>query len=249
MLILLGEITWKKNTLDESRNLMLSILNPAKMFVFSAQAGYDKDMISKLGALCKFNALFHIKNWLTWSVRAHTLYNDLNLWHELNKYCRHDPLVSNAAMKAMERHFWYLTKECTVFSLSSDFPLQKAAIAWTLLWIPPCKDFESERDHPTFPVLNHSTKLSSLIGPKSWFLFHSLEIGTDWIRKSVSEWDSDSNYKEAETYVRHVKVVNDLSERAVKLIQNFSTSITNDEKQKQFLLQVVNCHHKQIPNF
>ena len=69
-----------------------------KNFASSAQAGYDKDMKSKLEALYEFNALFYIKNWLTSSIEADTVYNDLNLWHELNKYCRHDPLVSNAAM-------------------------------------------------------------------------------------------------------------------------------------------------------
>ena len=60
---------------------------------------------------------------------------------------------------------------------------------------------------------------------------------------------SHLNYKEADTYVWHVKVVNDLSERAMKLIQYFSTSVANDGKQKQILLQVVHYHRKQIPNF
>jgi len=40
-------------------------------------------------------------------------------------------------------------------------------------------------------------------------------------------------------FVRHVKVVNDVSERAVKLVQDFATSTTNDDQQKQYLLQVV----------
>jgi len=46
-----------------------------------------------------------------------------------------------------------------------------------------------------------------------------------------------------------LKVVNDLSERAVKLIQDFATSITNDETQKQYLLQVVEQQRKAVPNF
>ena len=35
-------------------------LYPAKMFAFSAQAGYDKDRVAKLKSLCSFNALFHV---------------------------------------------------------------------------------------------------------------------------------------------------------------------------------------------
>ncbi|GBM44749.1 hypothetical protein AVEN_83877-1 [Araneus ventricosus] len=200
MLILLGEtpergIHWLKAGTAHHSQWIPSILYPAKIFAFSAEAGYDKDMISKLEALCKFHALFYVKNWLSSSIVTDAPYNDLKLWHDLNK-------------------------------LSSS---ERKLISRTLLRIPPPKEFESERVHPTFPILNHSTKLSSLIGPKSWFLFHSIEIGPEWLGKPVSEWYNDPNYQEAETCVRHVKVVNDLSERAVKLIQDFSTSITNDE--------------------
>ncbi|GBM58074.1 hypothetical protein AVEN_77243-1 [Araneus ventricosus] len=155
MFILLGEtpergINWLKPGTTHHARWMQSILSPAKMFAFSAQAGYDKDMISKLEALCKFNALFYVKNRLSSSIVADAPYNDLKLWHDLNKYC-------------------------------------------------------------------------------------SMGIGAEWLEKPVSEWYNDPNYQEAETYVRHVKVVNDMSEKAVKLIQDFSTSVTNDETQKQFL--------------
>ena len=74
-------------------------------------------------------------------------------------------------------------------------------------------------------------------------------IGADWLGKPVSEWHNDPHYQEADTHVWHVKVVNDLSERAVKLIQDFSTSDTNDETQKQFLLQMVEYQRREIPNF
>ena len=46
-----------------------------------------------------------------------------------------------------------------------------------------------------------------------------------------------------------VKVVNDLSERTVKLMQDFATSVSNDEEQKQFLLLVVEFHRKEFLNF
>ena len=43
--------------------------------------------------------------------------------------------------------------------------------------------------------------------------------------------DIDSNYKKTDTYVWYIKVVIDLWERAVKLIEEFSTSDNNNEKQ------------------
>lgn len=43
-----------------------------------------------------------------------------------------------------------------------------------------------------------------------------------------------------------MKVVNDLAERRVVLIQEFNSSITHNEEQKQFLLQVVEDHRREF---
>jgi hypothetical protein len=43
-----------------------------------------------------------------------------------------------------------------------------------------------------------------------------------------------------------VKVVNDLAERAVALIQEFNSSLTRNEEQKQYLLQVVEDHRSKF---
>ena len=45
---------------------------------------------------------------------------------------------------------------------------------------------------------------------------------------------------------RSIKVVNDLAERGVALIEEFNCSITRDEEQKQFLLQVVENHQSKF---
>ena len=78
------------------------------------QAGYDKDMISKLESQCKFNVQFYVENWLASSIGDDAPYNDVKLWHDLNKYCRQNPQIPNIANT---EHFWYLTEECVVFSL------------------------------------------------------------------------------------------------------------------------------------
>ena len=53
------------------------------------------------------------------------------------------------------------------------------------------------------------------------------------------------SYKRNQDTCRSVKVVNDFAERSVDLIQQFKSSLTRDEEQKQFILQVVK-HHRQI---
>lgn len=49
-------------------------------------------------------------------------------------------------------------------------------------------------------------------------------------------------------FVIVVKVVNDVAERGVALIQKFNATITQSEEQKQFLLQVVEKHRKLYQN-
>ena len=165
----------------------------------------------------------------------------------MHDYQKCDSAVADAAITALERHLWYLTEECAVFSLFSNRvdDSERQQIARQLQRTSRPTNFV--RGNPTFPVLNPRTRLVHLIGPKSWFLFESLGVGTEWLRKSVQQWNLDEDYKEAEMFVRNVKVVNDVSERAVKLVQDFATSVSNDEQQKQYLLQVVEHHRKSIP--
>jgi hypothetical protein len=102
---------------------------------------------------------------------------------------------------------------------------------------------------PHFPHFAATTKLSSLIGKQSWLLFQVLGISSDWLQLSPSLWQSDDAYQKIAMVARNFKVVNDLAERAVKLITTFSTTIIKDETQKQCLLQIVEYHRSQIPDF
>ena len=128
-------------------------------------------MIDKLEALCQFKSLFYVENWLSASVGVDAPHNDLQLWHDLHEYHKFDPQVVDVTITTLERHLWYLTEECSVFSLFSNrlSDTERQQIARQLARTSRPTDFE--RDHPTFPVLNRSTKLVSLIGPRSWFMF------------------------------------------------------------------------------
>lgn len=134
--------------------------------------------------------------------------------------------VADAAIKAMERHLWYLTEELVIFSLFSNriSTMERRMIAQKLLKTSKPKVFNCGR--PKFPILKKSTNLSSLIGPNSWYLFELLGVNTDWIGMPVEQWDLHPGYKDAEQFVRHVKVVNDSAERGVKLIQEFANGIS-----------------------
>jgi len=44
-----------------------------------------------------------------------------------------------------------------------------------------------------------------------------------------------------------LRVVNDTAERGVKLFEEYNSLLTNDEEEKQFILQVVEANRKAVP--
>ncbi|KAK0041420.1 hypothetical protein Bpfe_029139 [Biomphalaria pfeifferi] len=61
-------------------------------------------------------------------------------------------------------------------------------------------------------------------------------------RYNVETWEENDHYQEALQIVQGLKVVNDCAERGVRLIQEYNSILTNDEQQKQYLLQLVQQH-------
>ena len=59
---------------------------------------------------------------------------------------------------------------------------------------------------------------------------------------------SDENYQHCKTVLSEIKVVNDLAERGVALIQQYNNCLTRSEEQKQYLLQVIEEHRKKFPS-
>ena len=56
------------------------------------------------------------------------------------------------------------------------------------------------------------------------------------------------DFQKGLSIVRWLNVTNDAAERGVALIQSFNSSITSDEKHKQFILQIVAEHRRSLSN-
>jgi len=74
-----------------------------------------------------------------------------------------------------------------------------------------------------------------------------MQIQTDFLQQDPSSWDINEQCNISRHSVQQLKVVSDAAERGISLIQNFNFVITNQEEQKQYLLQVVERHHQQFP--
>lgn len=76
--------------------------------------------------------------------------------------------------------------------------------------------------------------------------FQILGLSEDFLRLDPSDWGFDEAYIANQMIVQSVTVVNDLAERGVALIQEFNDSITRNEEQKQYLLQVIEYHRSKF---
>ena len=79
---------------------------------------------------------------------------------------------------------------------------------------------ELKKGAQTFPVVTKNTKISSLIGQNSWLLFETLGVNTKWLKTPVQTWEKNEDYLKAMNYLKNIRVVNDVAERGVKLMQD-----------------------------
>ena len=100
-----------------------------------------------------------------------------------------------------------------------------------------------------FPTIGPTTELEDLVGERSFLLFSLLQVAWSWLSQPVAEWDDSLDYARAESFVRTAKTVNDVAERAVKLMTEYAMLLTKDEDKRQWILQGVAENRKKYGNF
>jgi hypothetical protein len=86
------------------------------------------------------------------------------------------------------------------------------------------------------------------ITPQSKELFKRFGIQTSFLMNCPSTWANDENFQRGLHIVKNLSVVNDVAERGVKLISEYQNILSNDENEKQYILQIVQEHRKLFPN-
>ncbi|KAJ8683085.1 hypothetical protein QAD02_018878 [Eretmocerus hayati] len=93
-----------------------------------------------------------------------------------------------------------------------------------------------------------SHDIDHFISSASMSFFERFNLSTSFLRVPCEPWTQDESYKENLKLVRKIGVVNDAAERAVKLGQDYLNVLTKDEKQKQYLIQVVPEYRNEFPD-
>lgn len=77
-----------------------------------------------------------------------------------------------------------------------------------------------------------------LLNYQSSKLFKRLGINTSFLESDPTEWKNNVYYQFGKKVVDALHIVNDTTERGVKLMEEFNEKYTKNENQKQCLLQV-----------
>ena len=80
---------------------------------------------------------------------------------------------------------------------------------------------------------------------KSKELIIAQNINLNFLNKDPSLWEEDTEFIKSRDQIKKLKVINDVAERGILLIDTFNPVLTKQEKQKQYLLQVVENQRKQ----
>ena len=207
------------------------------------------DRRDRVDRMAKFIVLFHAKYFLQAFLPAAAPRLDLQYWMDMIEFQGNDPDIATEVQQSILRHLWYLTEELIVLSLFDCelAPEIRTDLALTLLSHPKPLFFAPQK--PKFPdhqLLLNNPKIQDFVGPRSWLLFHLLDM-TDhlWLNLPCEEWTLNIQYQEIENIVLDLAVTNDTAERAVKKVTDYANS-ANDGGQRGKIVEVAAWHHSKM---
>ena len=140
--------------------------------------------------------------------------------------------VCIAAISALRRHLWYLTEELIPFALCSgdlqDHIKQNLAAKIFRVYQQYFKVTMSPQE-PVFPVIAEDTKLESLVGERSVIILQRFNFSVEdaqFLRYSCKRWNDFESFREFKELVSILHVINDLTERGIKVLQNYNDILT-----------------------
>ena len=149
--------------------------------------------------------------------------------------------MADAALVSVLRHTSYLTQELVVFALwDMQLPSNlRRAMARKLIEMSPPANYQWQTGKPVLPDNFHRRfQLSALVGQRSWFLFHLLDAGTEWLHRPVRSWEDCSEYKRVVEFLGDLSVVNNATERCVKDITEYAEMARDSAHREKILLEV-----------
>ncbi|CAH2091214.1 unnamed protein product [Euphydryas editha] len=222
-----------------------------KISLLSAQFKITSKDKAALIDVCLFIVISFVKPWLQCTSAIKSPYQDLCFLKSMKSYEKIDETISKAALQKITHHLWYLTDEVSILSLFDDDVDQETKVKMVQNLTKEEEITHGKRYIPSKEELCGSLyekSISDFISLKSKSLFNRLKIEDSFLHECPTLWSNNASFQEARKKISALRVVNDVAERAIKLMQDFHGLITVEEEQKQFILRCVQEHRKIYPD-
>lgn len=228
---------------------MAKILYAFKVYMFRKQFHLTAREEKGLREITVFVINIYFRAWFTAPLPLSAPRRDLDLLQRLVNYKEENLLVAQVALQKLTGHLWYLSEELIALAFFDS----KVSLQCKKKMVKSLKQRDSNEKNFKRAQLQDvhkclELKLHDFVSKRTMVFFNCLGISTEFLKEDPETWENLADYKQGLHTVRQFKVVNDNAERGVALIQAYNTSLTKDEDQKQYLLQVIEQHRKLFPD-
>lgn len=164
----------------------------------------------------------------------------------LHDYKNTNVIIGSAALKSFSGHLWYLSE----FLIGLAFFDSSVSIE-TKRDMVKNLDRVGQPNPPRRVKFNPGIILQQLpdfVTTNAVKFFDAVGIQRGFLSEDPAKWEALEDYQAAKTIIGSIKVVNDAAERGIALMTDFNDVLCRSEEQKQYLLQVVENHRRNIPN-
>ena len=222
-----------------------------KIYLFRNQFLIAKKGIERIRDVCIFVVYLYVKAWIHSPLAIEAPLQDLKFLNDLYLYKGINEQISQLALLKFCNHLWYLSPEPAALAffdenVSDETKLQMVEAVKTT-------DISEEN---VKKVSVHPKNLDEYLGrsidyfitQKSQRFFERFSINNDFLNMHPSEWKNNENYKNGLKIASGLKVVNDVAERGVQLMEEYNKILSKNEDDKQFILQIVSDYRKLYPD-
>jgi len=228
---------------------MAKIIYSFKIMLFREQFKMTTKELKNLTEFCLFVSHVYVKAWISCPLASDAPVNDLQLYKNIKQYAEVNKAVSDAALKKIDHHLWYVGPELIPLALFSN----KVSVEEKRLIIEHMQQCDPDLSIRGIRLENcgdlQNKELHELITSASLRTLQLLQLDTSFLTTNDPEtWNDLPVYVQNKRIVDSLKVVNDTAERSIALMSDFNSSITKNEAEMQRLIQVVEDHRKRVPD-
>lgn len=215
--------------------------------MFKLQFQLTKKEERGLRDICCFAVEIYVKSWFTAPVASLAPRSDLQLVKNLQLYKQKDERIASVALKKILGHLWYLSEELVALAFFDTGVAYETKNKMRHAVLKSADPKPSKRPSINAEMVGER-QLEDFVTTNTKHFFEILELPYTFLEKDAEKWDEEESYVNASDIVQGLRVVNDIAERGVRLMDEYNRLITNDEEQKQYLLQVVKKFRSALPN-